>query len=354
MYLQHLLETIVSKGEAQAPGSHHKVDLEVAAQEIGLLLRPLSLLASSNVGVDGITNVESFAALQRDAWFNLAVHGFSINSPLGQKYLQELRILAKYTHPLIAEERANALVSDVELNTVLRRGKSGDNETRARRALSEQLPQCRSEIDSLTYSELMFLRATHLVETLRASTGDTTKVLRYFVDRQLRNSPLGHCVAVVAVAATDTFLSNTLSGHKDLFSAPYAAQQLAHVFEDCCHRVGDVQKVAYMCADKIMSNVPSALCQRTSLFALLDLLSIMWASCLEAETDEYGWTPTHVSASGTTSVQLSDDYPFRRYTLKTFHQRARQWVARAINLAPLDVKGLLQVRYCQNVSDQLC
>lgn len=333
----------MSKGEAPAAGSNQKVDLEVAAQEIALLLRPLSLLASSNVGVENITNVESFAALQRDAWFNLAVHGFSINSPLTLKYLQELRVLAKYTHPLIAEERANALVSDVELNTVLRRGKSGDNESRARRTLSGLLPQCRGEIESLSYSELMFLRATHLVETLRASTGDATKVFRYFVDRQLRNTALGHCVAAVAAAATDTFLSNTLSGHKDLFSAPYVAQQLARVFEDCCHRVENVQKVAYTCADKIMSNVPSALCQRTSLFALLDLLSIMWASCLEAETDEYGWTPTHVSASGSTSIQLSDDYPFRRYTLKTFHRRAREWTTRAINAAPLDVKGLLQV-----------
>lgn len=137
VYLQHLLETIVSRGEVPAPSAGHKIDLDNAAQEIALLLRPLSILVASNVGVEGITDVESFAALQRDAWFNLAAHGFSPRSPLGRRHIQELRVLAKYTRPLIAEERANNLVSDIELNTVLRRGMSTDSTAQARKELAE-------------------------------------------------------------------------------------------------------------------------------------------------------------------------------------------------------------------------
>jgi len=342
-YLQHLLEIIVSKGEAPASSAGHKIDLDNAAREIAILLRPLSILVASNVGVEGITDVESFAALQRDAWFNLAVHGFSTRSPLGKRHIQELRVLAKYTRPLIAEERANNLVSDIELNTVLRRGMSTDSTAHARKELAELLPQCDPDIRTMTYPELMFLKATHLVETSRASTGDCTKVQRYFVDRHLRGTALGNCIGNIAIVATDIFISSTLSGQKDLFSAPYVAQQLAHIFEDCCHRVESVQKVAFACADRIVANVPPALCQRTSLFTLLDLLSIMWAGCLEGETDEYKWTSTHMSARGTTCVQLSDDYNFRRFTLRALHRRARVWVESAINLAPLDVKGLLQV-----------
>jgi phosphatidylinositol 4-kinase len=344
VYLRHLLETVVAKGETPAAGVSQKADLETSAQELALLLRPLSALVASNVGVQGIADVESFSALQRDAWYNLAVHGFSTTSLLGKKHLQELKMLARYTQSLIAEERANNLVSDVDLNTVLRRRMSTDHTTVVKREMCDILPQCDDEIKSLSYPELIFLKATHMVETLRAADGDCTKILRYFVDRQLRGTSLGLCVANVAGLSADTFLANTLTGTRDLFSAPYVAQQLTHIFEDCCHRVDSVQKVAYMCAEKITVNVPSALCQRTSLFTLLDLLSIMWAGCLEAETDEFNWTSTHVSASGTTSVQLSDDYPFRRHTLKTFHRMAREWVGRAINLAPLDVKGLLQVR----------
>ena len=333
----------MSKGDASAARPSQKADFEIAAQEIAQLLRPLSLLVAGNVGVDGITDVESFSALQRDAWYNLAVHGFSTSSAIGKKHLEELKVLAKYTKPLIAEERANNLVSDVDLNTVLRRGMSADSASAVKHELCQLLPQCDADVKSLSYPELIFLKATHLVETLRASSGDCTKVLRYFVDRQLRGTPLGVCVAGVASVSVDLYLTNTLTGRKDLFSAPYVAQQLSSVFEDCCHRVESVQKVAYMCAERITTHVPSVLCQRTSLFTLLDLLTIMWASCLEAETDEYHWTPTHVSPSGATSVQLSDDFTFRRHTLKLFHRRARDWVGRAINLAPLDVKGFLQV-----------
>ena len=154
---------------------------------------------------------------------------------------------------------------------------------------------------------------------------------------------MGNCIANIAVVASDIFISSTLTGQKDLFSAPYIAQQLAQIFEDCCHRIESVQKVAFTCADRIVANVPPALCQRISLFTLLDLLSIMWTACLEGETDEYRWTSTHVAANGTTSVQLSDDFSFRRSTLKILHRKARDWVGSAINIAPLDIKGLLQV-----------
>lgn len=146
----------------------------------------------------------------------------------------------------------------------------------------------------------------------------------------------------VAISAVESYLVASLSGTRELFSAPYVARQLASIFENCCHRVAAVQHASYSCAEKIIVSIPSALCQRTSLFAMLDLLTIMWASCLESETDEYDWRSNFTSPLGTTSVQLSDNYNFRRQTLRTFYRRSREWIGRAINIAPLDIKGLLQ------------
>lgn len=355
VYLYHLLETIVGLGEV----SHSKFekekqssDFESASLEIALLLRPLAILAANNVGTEGIEDVESFPTLQRDAWYNIVVHGFSGNSLLLRRHLRELKILARYARPLIDEGWANKPESDIELNTVLRRGKSQENQRMHEKEMVELLPYIEDHIKALSYSELMFLKAAYLVETLRASTGHCTRALEYFVDPKLRKSQgrysaLGSCMEAVAIRAIDIYLSNTNPESKTIFYTPEVADQLALVLEACCHRVAEVQRVAYVCADRIIDRIPSVLCQRASLFTLLDLLTIMWASCLESEMDEYEWKSAHKAPNGDTQVQLSDDYNFRRYTLRTFHAKAKTWVLRATNVATLDVKGLLQVSIAQ-------
>lgn len=343
LYLHNLLETIVRKGEV-APTKHEGAkEFESAVQELALLLRPLSLLILHNLDTPGVRDVESFPALQRDAWYNMVVHGFNTKSALMRNHMGDLRILARYSRPLIDEDLANKMESDIDLNTVLRRGKHTENGKRTEREMVELLPQVESEIKTLSYPELMFLKAAYLVETIRASTGYCTRALDYFVDPQLRGSALGTCMQAVTIRGIDIYLGHALNDSEESLYTPEVAQQLSLIFEACCHRVVDVQTIAYSCVDRILDQIPSALCQRTSLFALLDLLTIMWTSCLEAETDEYEWKSLHKASHGETQVQLSDDYAFRRYTLKQFHSRAKGWVTKAINIAPLDVKGLLQV-----------
>lgn len=323
-------------------------DFEAATLQIALLLRPLALLAAHNVATEGIETAESFPSMQRDAWYNIVVHGFSSNSLLLRRHVRELKVLARYSRPLIDEDLANRPESDIELNTVLRRGKSADNLRLNEREMIELLPQAEADIKALSYSELMFLRAAYLVETLRASSGQCTQSLEYFVDPNLRHTPaqrsaLGNCMQAVALRAVDIYLGKVSPDSVPVFYTAEAAEQLALIFEACCHRVSEVQKVAYLCAERFINKLPSVMCQRTSLFTLLDLLTIMWASCLESETDEYEWSSLHKAPRGDTYLKLSDDYLFRRHTLRIFHGQAKTWLARAINVAALDVKGLLQV-----------
>jgi len=102
--------------------------------------------------------------------------------------------------------------------------------------------------------------------------------------------------------------------------------------------------------DRIVNVFPSVLCQKTALFALLELLTLMWRSCLDAETDEYEWRAQYVSKKGNVSIQLSDDVHYRQTTLANFHKRCRVWVSQAIDVAPLDTKGLLQA-YLEDYAD---
>lgn len=344
VYIMHLLDSIVSKGDAHELDNSKIGDVELAAQEIAQLIRPLATLAAANASpdIEDDLGIDGYITLQRDAWFNAVVHGFTLTSAFGIKHRADLQVLAQYSRPLVAEDRADHLESDIELNTTLRRGKSQNHVNDFRKYLVEVLPECQGDIRELNYSELVFLTAAFMLENLRAMSGDCTRVLTYFLDPGLRSGSLGNCMVQVAARAVKTYLSRTLEGREHSFSSPYVAQQLALFFSGCCHRISKVQEVAIHCAELIISQVPSALCHKSSLFALLELLSIMWSSCLERETEEYEWQSSFKSEKGQVEVELSDNYSFRRRTLIELHRRAKVWIHRVLNIAPLDIKGLIQ------------
>ncbi|CAN9411102.1 unnamed protein product [Alternaria alternata] len=353
IYLTHLLDTIVSKGDAQETSHRHIRDTELAAQEIGQLLKPLALLLERNAERAEYSELDdSIIGLQRDAWFNIVVHGFDLLSDLGKQHREELRTLARFSKPLIAEERPFLSESDIELNTVLRRGKSPEHTVEQKKRLGKLLPSCEPDTKSLSYQEAVFLSTAYLVEDLRASTGDCTKALAYFLDPKLRTGAVGNCMAAITTTAVRTYLAKTVSGQSHTFSTPYLARQLATIFSACCHRIARVQQAAATCADIIIREVPSTLCQKSALFALLELLSMMWYSCLEGETDDYTWKSTFTSKRSNIVVELSDDYAFRRATLDALHKRATVWVKGALDNAPLDVKGLLQ-SYLSEFDDEM-
>ncbi|KAK6587321.1 hypothetical protein PZA11_000611 [Diplocarpon coronariae] len=351
IYLEHLLDSIISLGDVHQAQSSGEADVEVAGREIAQLLQPLALLMSRNDLATDETLSEEALSLIRDAWFNIVVHGFSTATERGQRYMNELRLIALHSPPLVAEQRGEQVESDIELNTVLRRGMSSEHEATQKKHLTTLIPSKASDIKGLSYQKVIFLQAAYLVETLRADSGDCTKALTYFLEPSMRRGEMSSTMESITHAVIDTYLHKTMTGIHPTFSAPYVAKQLALIFSSCCHRIERVQQAAMNCADKIIRDVPSTLCHKSSLFALLELLSLMWTSCLEAETDEYEWKSSFKSARGNVTIELSDDFDLRRRTLNSLYKRARSWVNSAINIAPQDVKGLLQT-YLSEYDDE--
>ncbi|OKL61261.1 hypothetical protein UA08_03926 [Talaromyces atroroseus] len=345
IYLVHLLEGIISKGDMTDLGRDRPKDITLSPDDITPFLKPLALLLSDKNGgevkpTETYQYDEDTAALFRDAWFNIAVHGISVQSDVGRRYRNELSIIAEKSPPLVPENRTEILESDVELNITLRRGMGHQRLAEQRKLLASELPDHESNIKRINYQEIVFLNASLLIESLRASAGDCTKILLYFLDPSLSSSELGKCMEAVADKVLDIYLSNALSGKGEYSASPHLSRQLAEIFVYCCHRINRVQEIALNCASKIISRSPSVLCDRNPLFILLDLLTIIWSSCLENELDEYGWKST--LTKGNVTVELSDNHESRKRTLGLFHSRAKAWMIVAINLAPLDVKGLLQ------------
>ncbi|KAK8055377.1 Phosphatidylinositol 4-kinase STT4 [Apiospora rasikravindrae] len=352
IYLTSMLEELVSKGDVQHSSRAKESDIEFSAREIAQLLQPLSILLSTNDFAAAPKTDDESHSMIRDAWFNIVVHGFNPASDRGKKYINELRLLAIHSPPLVAEQRGEQNESDIELNTVLRRANTSERETRQKKALTELIPTKAAEIKGLSYRKVIFLQAAYLVESLRAESGDCTKALSYFLEPSMHRTEVSSVMEGITTAVMERYLSKTIEGKSSTFSAQYAASQLATVFCGCCHRIQRVQQAAFACADKIIREVPSALCQRSSLFALLELLSLMWTSCLEAETELYDPRSIFSSKLGNVTVELSDDYTFRKYTLNRLYTKAKAWVPSAINLAPADVKGLLQT-YLSEFNDEL-
>ncbi|KKK12591.1 hypothetical protein AOCH_004119 [Aspergillus ochraceoroseus] len=348
LYLVHLLESIVNKGDATDLEYERQKEIVLAPDDISPLLKPLALLVSPGESNGALSRNEishydqDISILFRDAWFNIAIHGISIGSTVGRSFFEELRLLAKYSPSLVSEDRMDMIESDLELNTILRRGMGPQRLVEQKKALVTEIPHRESEIKRLSYPKAVFLNAALLVESLRALSGNCTKTLSYFRDPALATSEMASCMTAVADKVVTCYLTLTLSGKHENFSVPFLSKELAGFFTACCHRIERVQKVAIICANKIIKECPSALCEKHSLFALLELLTVMWRSCLEEELDEFEWKPSFTSPTGIVKVDLPDSYSFRKRTLDVFLERARSWVTTVMDIAPLDVKGLLQ------------
>ena len=347
IYIVHLLERIITKGDIMEGDEKRGPDTDMASREIMPLVKPLAVLLSrqsTGQTSDGVTERadDELQELFREAWFNMAVHGVTLHSSLGQQYRQDLLVFARYSTALVDDDRAELLESDVDLNTVLRRGMSSKHAIAQKHHLLSKLPNSDSHIRHLSYPQTVFLNATFLVESLRAASGDCSTILKYFLDPALQQSEFGTCLNAVAEQVVRIYCSKLILGNLADFGAPIASRQLALLLVGCCSRMPQVQQVAVLAADRIISQAPSVLCQKSALFALLELLTMMWSGCLEGELDEYEWKSTYTSTKGKITLHLSDDYAFRRRTLNNFLAQARKWIIGIIAIAPLDVKGLLQ------------
>jgi phosphatidylinositol 4-kinase len=347
-FLFQLLGLIVGSGDTTGD---KKIDTALEAQTIAQIFRPLAVLVSKDLHyTPHFESEDELRQLGRDAWFNIVAHGFTISSGSTKEHSADLQILAQYSLPLVDESRVDMPESGIELNTILLRPSSQQRFNDQKSALIASVPSRENEIKSLSCSDCVYLNTAVLVSTLRARAGDCTAVLPYFLENKVKTTSMGNSMLAIAMNAVDIYLQQAVAGKQQNFSAPQVAYQLATFLEACCHRILKVQQAAVLAVDRIVNTMPSVLCQKAALFALLELLTLMWKSCLDAETDEYEWRAQYTSEKGNVSIQLSDDVHYRQTTLANFHKRCRVWVSQAIDVAPLDTKGLLQA-YLEDYAD---
>lgn len=347
VYLNGLLFQIVSKGDIDDL-EHHRSNQVVteSAREIMLFLKPLAnLLPDISESPRIPTDKETIRRFQ-DAWFNLTIHGFAYNSPLYHECLPQLLRIAHSTPPLASEATWNRSETSIEMNTILRRGTSKTSEKLHKEVLRNIISLKSGSIDpssdnQLSRPGLMFLSSTLMVEMLRVQTGDSSKVLETMSDPSVVIAKLHTHVAAIASYCT-THYATSIVNEKSFITMEKITTRLKEVLIACCHRNADLQHCAFRCADIIISKIPSVLCYKSSLFALLDILALLFQSLIDADTNEY--EPMTVFKSRVTDInlQLSDSYKWRQNTLDQFTNNATKWVLSALRLCDGDMKAVLR------------
>ncbi|KAK6202990.1 phosphatidylinositol-4 kinase [Scheffersomyces amazonensis] len=341
VYLHDILQAIISRGDVQVL-DHHRSHNEISeiGDQIAIYLKPLAeLLPDVNKSQKPLEILDTETInLFRNIWFNMVVHGYSMNSSTSKLYMKELERIAYNSPPLASELSWDRTETTLELNTVLRRGSSNSNVKDHRHIIGDIFEVHRT----MSYQKLMFLAATVFVESLRVKSGDSSTILYYYSDPSIKTSGIEKYIGYIAFKIVRDYIFLINNGANKQFSADNISEQLTKMLALCCHRLEDLQDAAIQCCDLLINKVPSSLCHGKSLFALFDLLTLLFDSVVDAETNQYEPTTSYRAVKTGIKLLLSDSYTWRDETFKRFSEKSRHWVRLILFKSNVDTKSLIQ------------
>lgn len=341
VYLTELFTSIISKGEVQV-SHHHRSHNEISAigDQISIDLKPLAeLLPNAQKSEKPFKTTDSTVIdLFRNIWFNMVVHGYSVNSENAKKFRIELERIAYNTPALASELSWDRTETSLELNTVLRRGSSNHNVKDHKHIVGDifEIPR------GMSYSKLMFLAAALFVESLRVKSGDCHTILRYYSDPSMKTSGIDKYLGSIAFKINQDYLKLVNCGADKQFSAENIALQLTCLLTQSCYKLVDLQDAAIKCCDLLITKVPSSLCHPKSLFALFDLLTLLYDSVVDAEINQYEPTFTYIAKKTGIQLNLPDSYTWRLETFSRLHEKAKSWLKLLLLKCGTDTKSLIQ------------
>lgn len=341
VYLTEILSSIISKGEVQVL-HHHRSHNEISAigEQISIDLKPLAeLLPNVQKSEKPFKTTDStIIDLFRNIWFNMVVHGYSVNSDNAKKFASELERIAYNTPALASELSWDRTETSLELNTVLRRGSSNHNVKDHKHIVGDVFEVPRG----MSYSKLMFLAAALFVESLRVKSGDCHTILTYYSDPSMKTSGIYKYLGSIAFKINKDFHDLVSCGADKQFCAENIARQLTYMLTQSCYNLVDLQDAAIKCCDLLISRVPSSLCHPTSLFALFDLLTLLYDSVVDAEINQYEPTFTYMAKKTGIQLKLPDSYTWRLETFTRLHEKAKSWLRLLLLKCATDTKSLIQ------------
>lgn len=339
VYITELLQSVVALGDVQNKDHRSQGEISEIAVKIARYIPPLAQLLPKGEKLEPLSN--SMVALFQNFWFNIAVHGYSETAKLTKQLQKFLEVIALNSPPLASDAARAHTEASFELNTVLRRGSSNHNVKDQQHIIAGVSNTNSLELKTLSYSKLMFLSATSLLENLRANIGDCSTILHYFADPAISKANIEKFIGSIAISVVQKFSKLTITAHSPYFTSDNAAAQLTKILILCVHRNYDLQDAAFQCATALMHKLPTTLCNRTSLYTLLDLLTTMYESHLDAERSKYQPQRELTLRHSKVKITVSDSVKWKRSTLDKLIKKAEEWCHLSLIKCNQDMRTLL-------------
>ncbi|ODV75656.1 1-phosphatidylinositol 4-kinase STT4 CYBJADRAFT_166362 [Cyberlindnera jadinii NRRL Y-1542] len=340
VYLNEMLNNVVSRGDVRKTDHRSQGEISEIAKQISYLIKPIAQLLPVDSKLSNLD--DTTLVLFQNFWFNVVVHGYNETSELTKKYQTELEIIALNSPPLASDLKSVRAETSFELNTVLRRGSSNHNVKDQKHIISGISNINSLEKRTLSYTKLMFLSATSLLENLRANTGDCSTILYYFSDPSIANSNIERFIGSISISVVQKYIQLTEKSGSKHFTCDKIADQLTKILILCCHREYSLQDAAFQSASLFISRLTSGLVNRLSLYTLLDLLTAMFDSVVDSERSKYQPRREFTLAHSQEKIKVSDSIKWKRSTLERLHRNAKQWCLLALSKSNQDLKALLQ------------
>lgn len=342
VYLKELLGAIVSQGEVQQL-EHHRSHSEISeiGEHISIYLKPLAQLLPDTV--KGAPKLKwdyskvGIVRLFRDAWFNMVVHGYSVNTGIAKLHLADLERMALNSPPLALELLWDRTETSLELNTVLRKGSSNHNLKDHKAIIGKIFDVPRT----MLYAKLMFLLATVFVELLRVKLGDCLTILLYLSDPLMKISGVDAYIGPIAYRIVQDYVYLVKLGANSLFSGDAVANQVTQLMVLTCYRVPELQDAAFTCCDKLIGRLPLGLAHQDLLYTMFDLLTVMLDLLVDNDIHQYLLVLLWYTKTLKIKMLLLDQMAWRQDTFSRLLEKAKSWLRLVLRKCLVDIKLLI-------------
>nr|CAG8453226.1 5703_t:CDS:10 [Entrophospora candida] len=345
IFLNKILTLFVDKGVViqQIIAKNGRFQITSLAGEIGILLPVLKTLLSHDDFKVHLNVSKELVELFRNLWFHCVLYGFVSEADAWiREWRDSLVLIAQKTPPLVQEGATNYLESDLEYNSVLRRGNSDQDLANLRSSLSSYLPNHASEIKYFSFAEITFLLSVYHIEIMRSQSGQCSFIHRYLVNQGVNTSKLVGCMEEIGNQVMDVFINECSKRVISHTINENVYTQVRNLMIVICHRLSKVHQLAVKQLDKLIIELPSLLCNKKLLYLLLELVELIWQSCENEYTSEYSPEYKFSSPKVGVTLDIPDSYNYRREMLSSLCEYGRKWILLAMMQTPSEIRILLQ------------
>ncbi|KAJ9086469.1 phosphatidylinositol-4- kinase [Entomophthora muscae] len=325
------------------------VQITAVAGELGILLPVLGQILRVKEFEPHLEPDEELRGECRNLWFHCVMYDFVSESTWVKEWRSSMLDIAAKTPLLVPNSSGNYLDTDLEYNSVLRRGFNEQELLKVRNLLNSVLPAHVAEIKYLSFAQLIFLLSLYHIESMRASSGNFAFILNYFANESVASSKIAGLVEAIAEEIFAQQVRASSKNGSNFSLDAVATNQMKQVLVNCCHRVEKMHTMSLRCASRFMEAMPQLMFNRQVLYTALELLQLLWLGCEGEFQDEYCPVFEFSSKLIDVTLQFPDSYDYRKLLLKNFSEAVGRWLYQAKGVAPLELDNHLQA-YLQETS----